>query len=434
MDKQKFTNDIDRKMAGYEMAPPERLWEDIEQSLARRSAAGPVAKQRSRMARWAAAAVAVAAVTGGSLWYAMQPGGHTDPVASVAQGQHVSSVSSLHEAEAAQPTAASSTTLLAVADLSRHAPAARPAAATTVSPSHADPESRPTEAAPSAAESEAAQAHDTPQRQPDGNGSGSASRHSGHRADTPSLWNDYTPAATRRTDNNRFSLTLAAANFLNASNQQNGYGELVAGTIWKDDNDDNAGNTPGTADAMNEVILGNKGNDVYTKKKHRQPVKIGLSVNYRLTRRLTVGTGVVYSYLSSDLVSGSDNYNYTTRQQLQYVGVPLQLSYTLWQRKHWNVYATGGAMAEKCVKGRSETDYVVDAKVQSTQHDRLSENRLQYSVNAAAGLQVNATDHIGFYLEPGISYHFNNHSHITNIYKDTPFNFSLGVGVRYSFK
>lgn len=88
---------------------------------------------------------------------------------------------------------------------------------------------------------------------------------------------------------------------------------------------------------------------------------------------------------------------------------------------------------EKLVKGKSTTDFTVNGKEETPQNDDVKEKKLQYSVNAAVGVQANVADHVGLYIEPGISYHFDNHSDVTNIYKDTPLNFSLGLGLRYSF-
>ncbi len=421
MDNRNLTDDIDRKMAGYEATPPSGLWDDIERALAERRPAATT-HRTVRTVRWAAAAaVAALAVTGGALWYG---------TAQTGSGDSAPAMAFTHTAAPAQPVPAAATHPATAGRPARPAatlPQATDTAATTDDTTAAPyPTAEPllAEAAEDPADCATPQPADNRTSPADNR---TATRYGRH--DTAPLY-AYTPSDGSPDDGSRVSLTLSAANFLSATQRQDGYAELASGTIWKGDDDEG---TPDMGEAMDEVIVGNKGNDVYTEKKHRQPVKVGLSVHYRITRRLSVGTGVVYSYLSSDLVSGTDNYNYTTRQQLQYLGIPLQINYALFQGRRWNVYASGGAMAEKCVKGRSTTDYVVGSKVQSTQHDRLGENRLQYSVNAAAGLQVNATDNIGLYLEPGVSYHFNNHSHITNIYKDTPFNFSLGVGVRYSF-
>ena len=225
------------------------------------------------------------------------------------------------------------------------------------------------------------------------------------------------------------TISLMAANFMNATNQQGGYGELMLGSVLPSTSKESGGDYA----ALGSLVYGNEDRAVYTKTKHKQPVKLGVSVSYPLSERLSVGSGVVFSYLSSDLTSGTEENHYTTHQALKYIGLPLTLNYTFYKTKRFSFYATGGGMVEKCAAGKSTTDYVVDGHAERTQHDKVKENKLQYSLNAAAGVQAGMTDHLGFYLEPGVSYHFDNKSPVTNIYKDSPLNFSIGMGLRYSF-
>ena len=41
---------------------------------------------------------------------------------------------------------------------------------------------------------------------------------------------------------------------------------------------------------------------------------------------------------------------------------------------------------------------------------------------------------VGVYLEPGVSYYFDNGSDVRTIYKDKPFNFNLNLGVRFTIR
>lgn len=430
MDNHNLIKDIGRKMADYKMQPPENLWDDIEKALEKDAVIKQHAYNSYKTVKWAAAAIfAGAIVLGGSIWIGIvQDKNMVHPTASV----HINSthgLSSCHETndiKSANNTI--SAPVVAVVDKT-----ARQEVTSILSDKETEIVSE-TENIPSENEnkgnSEANYETDT-ESSAANNGENVHKKHNA-RANTPSLWNTTQDFVARNEVTTRFNISLLASNFLNATKQQEGYGELVAGTVWKDDSS-HGGSSSDNDDAMEGVIVGNKDCDVYTKKRHRQPIKFGLSVNYQINRRLSVGSGIVYSYLSSDLTSGTDDYNYTTKQTLQYVGVPLNLTYTMFQGKHYSVYGTGGGMAEKCVKGNSTTDYMINGKVENTQHDKVSENRLQYSVNAAVGVQVKMTGNVGFYIEPGISYHFDNHSDVTNIYKDTPLNFSLGLGIRYSF-
>lgn len=430
MDNHNLIKDIDRKMAGYKMQPPENLWNDIEKSLKKDGVIKQYAYKSHQTVRWAAAAIfAGAVVLGGSIWMGVvQNESMEHPIASIHRTS-THGLSSCHETNDIKFTSnAISAHVIAIVGKSirqEDIPVL----------SDKETENLPEVGFSSSENGDKANSeanHEGEEVPPVTSVGEKVHKKHDVRPSTPSLWNTTQDFVARNESTTRFNISLLASNFLNATNRQEGYGELVAGTVWKD-NSSLGGSSSDNDDAMEGVILGNKDSDVYTKKKHRQPVKVGLSVNYQINKNLSIGTGLVYSYLSSDLTSGTDDNNYTTKQTLQYVGVPLNLTYTMFQGKHYSVYGTGGGMAEKCVKGNSTTDYIINGKVENTQHDKVSESRLQYSVNAAVGIQIKATENVGFYMEPGISYHFDNHSDVTNIYKDTPLNFSLGLGIRYSF-
>lgn len=159
------------------------------------------------------------------------------------------------------------------------------------------------------------------------------------------------------------------------------------------------------------------------KAKHRHPFKVGLSLRYKLGNRLSVQSGLNYSYLQSDLTHVNGVSEITERQRLHYLSVPVSLSYSFVRTKRVDVYATGGAEVGKLVSGKRENDGSFTS---------VSEHRLQYSVNAAVGATYDFGSGVSAFVEPGVSHYFNNHSDVVNYYKDKPTNFSLNVGLRLS--
>lgn len=169
---------------------------------------------------------------------------------------------------------------------------------------------------------------------------------------------------------------------------------------------------------------------------HKIPVKVGLTARYNITGRLGVETGLTYSILSSSVKIGNSETgkNWSTGSQtLHYLGIPLNISFNILNSRYVNIYVTGGGMMEKSISGSIKTDEYVDGKFARTLKTNISPKGLQWSVNAAAGIQANILPQLGFFVEPGVSHHFKNGSRVRSIYTDKPTDFSLGFGLRYSF-
>lgn len=169
---------------------------------------------------------------------------------------------------------------------------------------------------------------------------------------------------------------------------------------------------------------------------HKIPVKVGLTARYNITGRLGVETGLTYSILSSSVKTGNSETgkNWSTGSQtLHYLGIPLNISFNILNSRYVNIYVTGGGMMEKSISGSIKTDEYVDGKFARTLTANISPKGLQWSVNAAAGIQANILPQLGFFVEPGVSHHFKNGSRVRSIYTDKPTDFSLGFGLRYSF-
>lgn len=169
---------------------------------------------------------------------------------------------------------------------------------------------------------------------------------------------------------------------------------------------------------------------------HKIPVKVGLTARYNITGRVGVETGLTYSILSSSVKTGNSETgnNWSTGSQtLHYLGIPLNISVNILNSRYVNIYVTGGGMMEKSISGSIKTDEYVDGKFARTLTSKISPKGLQWSLNAAAGVQANILPQLGFFVEPGVSHHFKNGSRVRSIYTDKPTDFSLGFGLRYSF-
>lgn len=160
--------------------------------------------------------------------------------------------------------------------------------------------------------------------------------------------------------------------------------------------------------------------------KHDIPLRFGVAVAVGITDRLSVESGVNYTRLGSEIDNPMGVGYASYKQTLHYIGVPLRLNYALWQNENIKVYVKAGAMAEKMVASSIENNSSVDVA-------SPSENRLQFSVGAAAGASISIAKPVSLYVEPGVSHYFDNGSSIISIYKDRPTTFDLTLGLRIGF-
>lgn len=176
----------------------------------------------------------------------------------------------------------------------------------------------------------------------------------------------------------------------------------------------------------------NQGKSVKTEYKHRLPVRVGLNVAYRLTDRLSVESGVSYTRLSSDMKDGTKNNYSSSSQKLDYIGVPLNVKYRAFGYRRLSVYASAGLLTEKCVSGKTTHEYVISGEKKKHEAEDVAAKPWQLSVNAALGAQFDVLRNVGVYVEPGVSYYFDDRSPLSTIYKEKPLNFNLNLGVRYT--
>lgn len=162
----------------------------------------------------------------------------------------------------------------------------------------------------------------------------------------------------------------------------------------------------------------------YVEAKHHAPLAIGAQVGIGLAPRLSLSTGVVYTRVASDFKSYGVS-EFDTHQVLHYVGVPLGLNYEVWSTGGFHAYVMAGGEADFNVKN--------DTKVSGHKED-VKRDGVQFSGKASLGAQYDVTPQVGFYIEPGAKYYFDNGSEIENTFKDKKWNFNLQFGLRINLK
>lgn len=188
------------------------------------------------------------------------------------------------------------------------------------------------------------------------------------------------------------------------------------GGLWTD-----APNTDGHIYGQGEQTI----NDV----NHHLPVRVGFAISFPLSDRLSIGTGLTYTYLATDIYGGPVHSYLDSSQSVHFIGVPLSLSYRMFSVGRFDAYAIGGAMVEKAVHGRVHEAYILNGtEYRSDSYD--TELPWQFSLNLSAGFQYNISPTLGIFAEPGLQYYLPDNSSLCTIYSDKPLNFSLNLGLR----
>lgn len=238
-------------------------------------------------------------------------------------------------------------------------------------------------------------------------------------------YNDLTERRGSADVSSRWSVSTGAMGGLGASGTTTAYGDYLVLSC------------PGGADTKDSPMLDmntvNRDVEQKTEYDHHLPIRIGLSVAYALTDRLSISSGLTYTRLASDIKDASRESKYIGEQRLHYVGIPVNVSYKVASFRWISLYGTAGVLAEKCVSGTTDEGYVENNTMKYTNTHDISSKPLQMSVNAGVGIQFDFIENVGIYAEPGLSYYFDDGSVLQTIYKEKPLNFNLNVGVRFKF-
>lgn len=211
---------------------------------------------------------------------------------------------------------------------------------------------------------------------------------------------------------------------------------------------------------FSSTVTSNLGREVSTQTTHRQPIRLALEAEYMLTDRFGLISGLSFSRLVSDLKSGGENY-YHTVQKLDYIGIPLRLSWHLVDSQRFILYTGIGGMVEKCIGGSVTTSYSLYGENVQGESLKVMDQPLVFSVDASMGFGISlwstgrsgssrggnsAAAGVGqpggygaylfnaasIVIEPGLSWHIPDGGTISNIYRDRPLNFSLTIALRFS--
>ena len=238
-----------------------------------------------------------------------------------------------------------------------------------------------------------------------------------------------TREAKRRPGRTRLAVAVSGA-VGTSSSSSSGYDAFYGSSVPKSFNSPTAGSP--ASQHFSAVLLENNNRSVKSDRRFYQPVALGLSFVRDIGQRLYVQSGLEYSCLISELVSGSESTHYDTRQSVHMLGVPLGLGVHLLDNQLFELNLSAGGMLEKALYARSVTRFVLEGKEPVSTSERLGDDPLYWSVNASVSALYKISDKLGIYFEPGLSYHFRNGSFVETIYSARPLNLQITLGLRFA--
>lgn len=152
---------------------------------------------------------------------------------------------------------------------------------------------------------------------------------------------------------------------------------------------------------------------------HGLPLSFKASVKKQLTPRWGIESGISYTYLPTKFKWNKGE----SKQQLHYIGIPVNIMYHIILKPNWNVYVSAGGMVEKGIYGAAKQD---------GKTTKITMDGLQWSVNGSVGITYNLTHNLGLFFEPQFGYFFDN-KQPESIRTEWPISVGLGAGLRFKF-
>ena len=169
-----------------------------------------------------------------------------------------------------------------------------------------------------------------------------------------------------------------------------------------------------------------------TKSTYGIPVSAGVGVKIGLSPRWAVGIGANYTMLTRTFYGKYTQVNpdgtiasstsSDIRNTQHYVGIPVNVYYSIISQDRVSLYAYGGGSAEKCISD----DYNVLSTAIS---HREKADGLQFSANAGIGVEFAIGKNLGVYIDPSLRYYFEN-GQPKSIRTVQPLMFGFEMGLR----
>ena len=210
-------------------------------------------------------------------------------------------------------------------------------------------------------------------------------------------------------NNRNFSLSVGGS-VIGALNTENAYLKPSDNPIWAGSND-----------------------KVIEESEHDLPITFALNISKTLSNDWSIESGLQHTLLRTkrNQTTISDEHSVSVNRQnikAHYLGVPLKLRFKILSFDKFSLSSGIGGMVEFPLRGKVN-ERIDDGEMQ--EHNYALP--MQWSVYGGIGIEYHFTPNIGIYAEPSINYYFKSRSSYPTIRQDKPFEFSLPVGLRFTW-
>lgn len=162
------------------------------------------------------------------------------------------------------------------------------------------------------------------------------------------------------------------------------------------------------------------------------PFSVGLGLQFNITPRWAVGTGIRYTSLQRTFMgdykgegfylpqTDIDNYQH-------WLGVPVNVYYSFVNTHRWNVHAFAGGAAEWLL----DNDFLIHNSP-SDIHYHLRGSSPQWSAGVGLGVEFKITPFLGIYIDPSFRYFFATERQPRSLRTIQPLRFDVEAGLRFN--
>lgn len=169
---------------------------------------------------------------------------------------------------------------------------------------------------------------------------------------------------------------------------------------------------------------------------HDLPISFAVNISKQMVKGLYLKTGLQYTNLHSEYRTKLLFSEEFCDQYLQYVGIPVEVSYHFIEKKYFYSYFGANVMLEKGIS-QYKKKYSKDSHGNRLNLSNSYTNEIkgfQWSIGMNCGLGFNITKNIGIFAQPSVNWYLENNLYPQpeSIRTKNPYTFNIVAGIQFN--